>query len=288
MGNHRFFLMKILVTGSDGLLSSALKSNSCFTQAIFLSHKQLDITNTQDFIKTVNNVRPEIVINSAAYTNVTKAENEKDIANKVNGFCLSDISKVCTDRNIWLIHFSTDYVFNGKKDQEYTEEDITCPVNAYGYSKLIGEENILKHCQNYTIIRVSWLYGLNGSNFFSSVHKWLTIRSHLQIVDDQFGKTTYSSNVADATISIILNNLKGVYHYSNDGCCSRYEYAKYIKNLIKSNCEITPVPSDYFPDPTPRPEKTFLNTSKFKKDTKKQIPYWQDSVKHYVNQLGIL
>ncbi|MDD3050816.1 MAG: NAD(P)-dependent oxidoreductase, partial [Candidatus Cloacimonetes bacterium] len=188
--------MKIIISGKNGLLGSTFAERNLNNPDVScLSHQEMDICNYKSITNTIKNYKPNVIINCAAYTDVTSAEIDSEAAFRINSESLIDLSKICKDEGIKLVHFSTDYIFDGSKNEPYLENDEPCPVNKYGLSKLKGEENIRKYCSDFLIIRVSWLYGKNGNNFFSKAFGLLQEKSVMEIVADQYGKTTYSHDV---------------------------------------------------------------------------------------------
>lgn len=279
-------MSKIVIFGSKGMLGHAFLSNNNIKIYKAFSHSEIDISNFDILEKTIEKIKPDIVINCAAYTNVSKAEQEKDKALRANYEGVKNISRVCKDNKVKLIHFSTDYVFDGTKKKDYLETDSPNPINYYGRTKLMGEEVIQKLIDDFIIIRVSWLYGNNGNNFFCSVKNWMQEKEKLDIVSDQIGKTTYTLDVVTATKRLLNSNCKGIYHFTNSGSCSRYEFAKEIKKVLNLDCKLVPVSSDQFPDPVPRPQKTTLSTEKYQKDTETEIPFWKDSLRKYLKNIS--
>lgn len=228
------------------------------------------------------------VINCAAYTAVDRAESEKEKADLINHLSVRNLGKICKEKNIKLIHISTDYIFDGTNYEPYREENLTKPQSVYGKTKLDGE-NALKDLNHGTVIRTSWVYSEFGKNFLKTMLKLGKERDELGIIFDQVGTPTYAKDLA----KIILDNLDSirnekteVYHYSNEGVCSWYDFAKAIFELSNISCNVKPLETKEYPTPAKRPSYSLLNKSKIKKDFNIEIPYWRDSLKECLIKLG--
>ena len=209
-----------------------------FPDAVKLMHDEIDIADKGQIIETIKCIGPDVVINAAAYTDVDGCEDDdnRELAFDVNGRAPGYIAEGCSMAGATLVHFSTDYVFDGSKE-EYVESDITNPINVYGESKLLGERNIIKNMDDYRIIRTSWLFGLHGGNFVETMLKLSGEMDDVKVVDDQFGKPTYTGDLVNK-ISDILGLAPGIYHITNDGVCSWYEFAAaIIDNAVPCSSE---------------------------------------------------
>jgi len=258
--------VKIIVLGASGMLGQELKF--VFPEAN-CSGKELDITDKAQIRQKIKELKPDIVINAAAYTDVDGCENNVDHALRVNGEALSHIARTCREYGAKLIHYSTDYVFDGTK-QEYQESDATNPINVYGRSKLLGEQNIMEHMQDYRIIRTSWLFGRHGKNFVDTMLGISGRIDIVKVVNDQFGKPTYAADLAQKTAEII-DMEPGIYHITNDGVCSWYEFASaIIPNTI-------PCSSKEFIRKAKRPKYSILVNTKTK-----PMRYWKDALDNYL------
>jgi len=247
----------------------------------------LDITDYKALEDNFEKISPDIVLNCAAYTAVDDCETNKEIALKINGEFLAEIAKLCNKNGAILIHFSTDYVFNGEKASGYIENDITGPINAYGESKLLGEENIKKNMSKYYIVRTSWLYGPNGKNFVDTIITIGREKKELSVVDDQHGCPTYTHDLSQAVIKYFLHpffnkksqghervftedNSKnpeaiaefGTYHLTNSQATTWFLFTKKIFEILSENITVNPVTSDKFPRPAKRPEYSILLNTK--------------------------
>ncbi len=213
-----------MILGAGGMLGTDLQK--AFPDAIALGRRELDITDREQAIRQIRDLNPDVVINAAAYTSVDECEDRRELACLVNGRAPGHIAEACASANARLVHYSTDYVFDGSK-KEYIETDKTGPVNFYGQSKLAGERNVMKATKNYQIIRTSWLFGAGGRNFVDTMLALSRQMDRLRVVDDQFGKPTYTADLAGKTREIIGLG-PGIYHATNDGVCSWYEFARAI------------------------------------------------------------
>lgn len=282
--------MNILITGSNGQLGQEFKSLSkIYTQHsfIFKDKEELDITSFLKLDQFLSKNKIDAIINCAAYTFVDKAEVDKDTAYYVNVIGPQNLAVLSKKYNIKLIHFSTDYVFNGENHIPYKENDIPDPKSIYGKTKLQGENEIIKNCGIYTIIRTSWLYSIYGNNFVKTITKIAIERGELKVIFDQIGTPTYATDLANAVLYIlpILNGENsGIYNYSNEGAISWYDFAKHICKLQNIKCKILPIETKDYPTPAQRPNYSVLNKGKIKAKFNMEIPYWQDSLEKYIEE----
>lgn len=274
----------ILVTGGGGQLGMSIKSlTKKYNYNFFLKNKtDLDITNKNEFKKFCDTKKIDTIINCAAYTNVEKAEDEFYLANKINNLPLKHISKTCSKNNITLIHISTDFVFDGNNTVPYVETNKTNPINIYGKTKLEGEKTILKeNPARSVIIRTSWLYSEYGNNFMKTILK-ISNNKKIKVVNNQFGSPTYAKDLADDILKNLskINNLNTeIYHYSNYGKTSWYNFAKQILGIKNIDCEVTPISSIDFKTKAKRPSYSVLDTEKIEKKFNLRINKWQESLK---------
>lgn len=282
--------MNVLVTGANGQLGNemCLMAQNSSYHYIFTDVEELDITDFNAILQTVKEKEIQIIVNCAAYTNVDKAENDFDIANALNNIAVGRLANVAKAQNATLIHISTDYVFNGNNHIPYTEDDITDPIGVYGKTKLAGEETIKKVGCNYIILRTAWLYSKWGNNFVKTMQKLTLEKDSLSVIFDQIGSPTYAKDLAHAISLIIERNMlnqQGIYHYSNEGVCSWFDFAKEICELSGHNCNITPIHSQEYPSKVTRPHYSVLDKTKFKETFGIPVPYWKDSLKKCINEL---
>jgi len=275
--------MKVLVIGSDGQLGLEFQkiSNSYDSLSWFFSTtKTLDLLKLDSISSFLNDINPSVIINCAAYTSVDKAETESKLANTINYKAVDIISRWTNDHNKKLIHISTDYVFEGLSKLPLFEHSNTNPVNEYGRSKLKGEQVCLKNDTNSIIIRTSWLYSSFGKNFVKTMISLMKNNNTVKVVNDQIGSPTYANDLAKFIIEIIMNskNKSGLFHYSNEGEISWFEFAKSIKELYNLDCEIIGVSSKEFKTIAKRPKYSLLNKSKIKKTFNLEIPNYKQSL----------
>ena len=276
---------RILVTGSNGQLGSEIREltkNDGTNVYFYTDVSELDITDKSAVNKFIENHQIDIVVNCAAYTQVDKAEEEEKTAFLINATAPGNLAEACKKYDATLFHISTDYVFDGSNNVPYIETESTSPLGVYGRSKLEGEEFIQQSGCNYLIIRTSWLYSSFGNNFVKTIARLSCEKDELKVVFDQIGTPTYARDLATVIFAIIQNDQfkdrKGVYHYSNEGVCSWYDFAKAINDLFGNNCNIIPCHSDEFPAKVPRPHYSVLDKTNIKNDFSIEIGYWKDSL----------
>ena len=282
-------MLNILVTGANGQLGSSLKSlapNYPNFTFYFTDKNELDITKIRKIEEFISKNKIQLIINCAAYTNVDKAEDEFPLANEINHLAVENLGVVSKDNNIRLIHISTDYVFDGTLEKPYVETDKTNPTNNYGITKLKGEEALLKlNPENSIIIRTSWLYSLYGNNFVKTMMRLGKEKETINVVSDQIGSPTNASDLAKAILQIIpLIESKRVeiYHYSNSGVCSWFQFAKEIMRISKSDCKVEPILSKDYNSKAPRPNFSILNTEKIQYTFNVEVPEWKTSLRNYI------
>ncbi len=277
--------MNILVTGSDGQLGQELRVVSKnFSRHIFYftNRNRLDITNQLAVAKFIDENNIAVCINTAAYTAVDKAENEQKKANDINHLAVRNLAEICKDKNVILIHISTDFVFNGEKNQPYTEDDITNPLSIYGKTKLEGEEAALAIHDKVYIVRTSWVYSSFGKNFVKTILKIATANEIINVVNDQTGSPTYARDLAEVIYQIVDNTENvpfGIYNYCNASAISWHEFAKEIVNQSGISCRVNPIPTKDYPTPAKRPVYSVLDTFKITNALQIDIPDWKHSLK---------
>jgi dTDP-4-dehydrorhamnose reductase len=285
--------MKILVTGSKGQLGNELQELACdFPQFSFLftDVEELDITDEAKVEQLFTTYNPDIVINCAAFTAVDKAESDGSLAYLINATAVGILARASAKKNALLIHISTDYVFDGKAYLPYRESDRTSPVSVYARSKYSGEIAVQENTDNAIIIRTSWLYSAFGNNFVKTILKYGKERGLLNVVYDQTGTPTYARDLAGVILGNIIPKTIGykgieVFHYSNEGVTSWYDFAKAIVEFSGTVCRINPIGTKDYPLPATRPFYSVLDKSKLKEKFELEIPYWRDSLKHCLNRL---
>jgi dTDP-4-dehydrorhamnose reductase len=284
-------MSKILVTGANGQLGTSLqamtKSFPGF-EFLFTDVMELDITQKEQLQNFFTDKRPDFLINCAAYTAVDKAEEEIALARKLNEDACENLAAVCRDFKTTMIHISTDFVFDGQSNQPYSENDASNPLSVYGNTKLQGELKIQSVFEDYLIIRTAWLYADEGHNFVKTILRKGRETGKLKVVYDQIGCPTYAADLAQAIMYIISSGSshRGVFHYSNEGAISWYDFAQAITDLAAIACEIEAVPSAEFPTPAIRPNYSVLDKSKIKKAFDMDIPYWRTSLKKCIEHIN--
>jgi len=278
--------MNIFVTGSSGQLGSELQKvakQNASDSWFFTSRYEVDITSRNDvmiFFRT-NNI--QICINCAAYTAVDKAEDEVELANKINADAVKNLADACLEAHALLIHISSDYVFDGENFKPYMEDDPIRPISAYGRSKAKGELVLANHGSNSVIIRTSWLYAASGNNFVKTMIRVGSVKPEIRVVSDQVGTPTWAYDLAIAIFEISKrydgSKTKKLYHFSNEGVISWYDFAIAIMELENIPCKVIPIESKDYPVKTKRPFYSVFNKTKFKNDLHAEIPYWRDSLK---------
>ena len=283
---------RILITGSKGQLGSelqALSKNYDYTY-FFTDREILDISDDAALRDYIQTHQIDTIINCAAYTAVDKAETEQELANAINHLAVKTLAQIAKEQNIKLVHISTDYVFDGKNFKPYTEEDSTDPQGVYGKTKCEGEKALQAiNPANSIIIRTSWVYSSFGANFVKTMLRLGKEKESLGVIFDQVGTPTYARDLAKTILDIVpkINTEHvAIYHYSNEGVLSWYDFAKEIMRMAKLPCTINPIETKDYPTPATRPHYSLLNKSKIKRDFGIIIPYWKDSLDVCLKILG--
>lgn len=280
----------ILVTGSAGQLGQSIQSiasNYPQYEFVFASRQHLDLCNENNVADFFGRKNFGIIVNCAAHTAVDKAQSEVDLANQVNHLAVRRLATIAKKYRIKLIHISTDYVFSGEQSRPYVETDEVAPNGVYGKTKQHGEQAILKILKNNAIIiRTSWLYSEYGENFIKTMLKLGQERDVMNVIDDQIGTPTYAKDLADAIMTIVksqsfseIDFKSDILHFSSEGVCSWYDFAKTIFEISGIQCQVSPIGTKDYPRPALRPYYSVLSKAKIKKIYKLSIPYWRDSVK---------
>lgn len=284
----------ILVTGADGQLGREMQiaSRSSRNRFIFTDiageYERLDITDPQAIADIVRENHVNVIVNCAAYTNVDKAETDPETANLLNNIAAGNLADAMKAVNGTLIHISTDYVFQGDRNIPCREDWPTEPLGVYGKTKLAGEKSIEATGCASIIIRTAWLYSPFGKNFVKTMRDLTSSRESLKVVFDQVGTPTYAGDLAETICSIIETgqmDKTGIYHFSNEGVCSWFDFAKAICEMSGNTCDIRPCHSDEFPSPVARPHFSVLDKTKIKQTFGIRIPYWTDSLKRCIEEI---
>jgi dTDP-4-dehydrorhamnose reductase len=281
---------KILITGANGQLGNELRvASAAYPQYdfVFLSREDLPLHDPERFGAIFEAHRPSCCIHCAAYTAVDKAETEKDLAFLINGEAVGLLAAACRSYHTRLVHISTDYVFDGQSATPLREGDPTGPVNIYGASKLLGEELALRENPATVILRTSWVYSSFGHNFVKTMIRLMREKESIRVIDDQIGSPTYAADLAGAILAIVSGGIfvPGIYHYSNEGQISWYEFALAIREKTGSTCRIEPIPSSEYPTPARRPHYSLLNKSLIKNTYGLSIPDWSSSLEVCLQKL---
>ncbi|MFB9051992.1 dTDP-4-dehydrorhamnose reductase [Formosa undariae] len=282
--------MKVLVTGGNGQLAACIKDvakDQNNLQFIYTDSEDLDITNQQHVADFFQNNTIDWCINCAAYTAVDKSESDVDLARKVNKDGAKHLAIACKDNNVKLIHVSTDFVFDGKSSSLYSETDIAEPLGIYGLTKLEGEQAIQENLDAYFILRTSWLYSEHANNFMKTMLRLAETRPELSVVADQIGTPTYATDLAAVMLKIINDNSTnyGLYHYSNEGVASWYDFADAIFEIADTKTKVFPINTEAYPTPAARPQFSVMDKSKIKEALNIEIPHWRVSLKQAIKNL---
>lgn len=281
--------MRILVTGSNGQLGNELKelAHSNDHDFLYTDIAELDITSAGAVSHLIGTYKPDWLINCAAYTAVDKAEQEPEKAMLINATAPGILAEATLNAGARMLHVSTDYVFDGKGYKPYREDDATNPLGVYAKSKAAGESEVTRKNPGAIIVRTSWLYSSFGANFVKTIRRVGKERGELKVVADQIGSPTWACDLAVAILHLIGQNAgSGLYHYSNDGVCSWFDFAKAIIEFSGINCRVLSTDTAGYPLPSPRPYYSVLDKSKFCTETAQTIPYWRDSLKKCIALLN--
>lgn len=280
--------MKWLVTGVNGQLGyevvNSLKEQG-HSEILAVDVKEMDLTNFNKVREVIQNYKPDIIIHCGAYTAVDKAEDEKDLAYKINSEATRVIAECTKDTDAKLIYISTDYVFDGNGDTPFETTSIPKPQNTYGLSKRIGEYYIENLLDKYFTVRISWVFGKNGNNFIKTMLRLGREKESLSIVNDQIGSPTYAKDLSYLLIDIAKSDKYGVYHATNEGLCSWYDFAQEIFTLTNIKVKVNPCDSSQFKTKAVRPKNSRLSKKSLIENEFKTLPTWQDALKRYLIEL---
>ncbi len=283
-------MKNILVTGANGQLGNEMRLlaevNKEYTY-FFTDVAELDICDEQAVMNFVTAHQIDIIVNCAAYTAVDKAEDNQELCDKLNHVAPGYLAKAIQTRGGYLVQVSTDYVFDGTAHVPYTEEQLTCPDSVYGTTKLAGEQEAMKYCANTMIIRTAWLYSTFGNNFVKTMLRLGREKDSLGVIFDQIGTPTYARDLAVAIFAAIHKGIiPGIYHFSNEGVCSWYDFTQMIHHLADiKTCKLRPLHTEEYPTKAKRPHYSVLDKTKIKDIYGIEIPYWVDSLKECIDKL---
>ena len=295
--------MRILVIGKNGQVGQTIQNlgnktsdtNYSNYDFVFVGRDELDLSNVRNIQAYFQKNKFDVVINCAAYTKVDQAEVNENDASLINHIAVREVATIAKKYNMKLIHISTDFVFDGKKREPYIESDKTSPLNIYGKTKLAGELDAISIMKfNAVVLRSSWIYSEYGNNFVDTIIKNATLKGQLNIISDQFGTPTYANDLAQ-TIIDILNKYKfnerempsEIYHYSNEGECTWFDFAKEIVDILQIDCNLSPITSDDYPQLAKRPKYSVLSKKKISEEFDLNINYWKDSLKSCLQNLKL-
>lgn len=282
--------MNILITGANGQLGMEMRnvSSGSADRYIFTDVAELDITDADAVDRVIASEKVDVIVNCAAYTNVDKAEEDEPTADLINHRAVAILASAAVKYDATLIHISTDYVFDGRSCVPYKEDDATSPTGAYGRTKLAGERAVIESGCKYLIFRTAWLYSPYGKNFVKTMMKLTAEKDSLNVVFDQVGTPTCAADLAALIYKVITERMldrQGIYHFSNEGVCSWYDFAVEIRDLCNNVCDINPCHSDEFPSKVKRPHYSVLDKTNVKFFMGITIPYWKDSLKVTISEL---
>ena len=278
--------MRVLITGGSGQLgydiAKLLEENNTMMYAP--THEEMDITDRDSVMKVFDSFKPDVVFHCAAYTAVDKAEEDKERCYDIN---VNGTKNIVDASNIYgskVVYISTDYVFHGDKNGIYETSDITDPINYYGYTKYLGEQEVMKNSNNL-IVRISWVFGINGKNFVKTMLRLASSRDEISVVSDQVGSPTYTYDLARLLVDMVNKNKSGIYQATNEGYCSWYEFAKYIFEVSGIDIRVNPILTKDYVTLAKRPLNSKLSKDKLDEDGLTRLPDWKDATKRYIRVL---
>lgn len=280
--------MKVLVTGVKGQLGYDVvrELQKRGHEAVGVDIDEMDITDAAAVERVMTEVQPDAVIHCSAYTAVDRAEEDIEICRRVNVDGTENIAKICKKLDCKMLYLSTDYIFSGDGERPWEPDDEASPLNAYGQSKYDGELALKKYVEKYFIVRISWVFGINGNNFIKTMLRLGRENGAVKVVDDQIGSPTYTYDLARLLVDMIESDRYGAYHATNEGICSWYEFAKEIFRAAgMDNVSVTPVKSGEFPVKAKRPKNSRMSKEKLVANGFSLLPAWQDAVERYINLL---
>ena len=279
--------MKYLIAGSNGQLAREFIRvlGAAEREVIAPTEESLDISDLSAIHEAISENKPEVIINCAAYNLVDKAEEDFDAACSVNAIGARNLAIASKKHNVLLVHFSTDYVFDGSKEDFYTEQDAPNPVNNYGKSKLLGERWVAEETDDFLLLRLSWVFGEGRQNFLFNLSKWAEKNRVLKVVCDETSVPTFTEDIAKVTLLAVDHGLKGIFHLTNGGYATRYEVARYFFEKLGVDKLILPVSSDYFPTATKRPPFSAMSNRRISEALSLHIPDWKNGVDRFIENI---
>ena len=284
-------MKNILITGSNGQLGNEMRvlaGKHNLYNYFFTDIQELDICDKEAVCGYINKNQIDLIVNCAAYTAVDKAEDNFELCDRLNHIAPGYLAQAIEKRSGAIIQISTDYVFDGTQHLPYVEEDATCPASVYGSTKLDGEKNVIACCRQAVIIRTAWLYSTFGNNFVKTMLRLGKEKDTLGVIFDQIGTPTYARDLANAIFTVIEKGIRpGIYHFSDEGVCSWYDFTKSIHRLANiTQCKVRPLHTEEFPSKAPRPSYSVLDKTKIKQTYEFEIPHWEESLKECIQLLA--
>lgn len=279
--------MKVLVTGVKGQLGYDVMAELARRniEAIGVDIDEMDITDKISVEKVIGEAAPDVVVHCAAYTAVDAAEDNEALCRRVNAGGTRNIAEVCKKLDCKMVYISTDYVFDGQGTRPWEPDDERHPLNVYGQTKYEGELAVQENLSKYFIVRIAWVFGKNGKNFVKTMLKLAETHDKLTVVNDQFGSPTYTYDLARLLVDMIQTDKYGIYHATNEGICTWYEFACEIFRQAGVKIEVTPVPASEYPAKAKRPENSRLDKSKLTENGFERLPSWQDALRRYIKEI---
>ncbi len=279
--------MKVLVTGVKGQLGYDVMAELARRniEAIGVDIDEMDITDKISVEKVIGEAAPDVVVHCAAYTAVDAAEDNEALCRRVNADGTRNIAEVCKKLDCKMVYISTDYVFDGQGTRPWEPDDERHPLNVYGQTKYEGELAVQENLSRYFIVRIAWVFGKNGKNFVKTMLKLAETHDKLTVVNDQFGSPTYTYDLARLLVDMIQTDKYGIYHATNEGICTWYEFACEIFRQAGVKIEVTPVPASEYPAKAKRPENSRLDKSKLTENGFERLPSWQDALGRYLKEI---
>lgn len=279
--------MKVLVTGVKGQLGYDVVKDleKRGHQAIGVDREEMDLMDNEAIRSFIMELKPEAIIHCAAYTAVDKAEEEVDVCYQINAEAVKVIAECAKELDVKLIYISTDYVFDGTKEGEYVETDLPNPINVYGASKLKGEQYVQTLLEKFYIVRISWVFGINGNNFIKTMRRLGLERDELNIIHDQVGSPTYTADLAPLLVDMMETDKYGIYHATNEGFCSWYEFANEIFRQSESQITTNPITTNQYPTAAKRPLNSKMSKAKLVESGFSLLPTWSEALASYLTEL---
>jgi len=279
--------MKVLVTGVKGQLGYDVvkRLNELDIECKGVDIEDFDLTDENAVMNGISEYVPDAVIHCAAYTAVDKAEDNRELCYNVNVLGVRNVAKACSELNAKMIYISTDYVFDGKGDSFFKPDDRKDPVNYYGETKSLGEDEVTALLNKYFIVRISWVFGINGANFVKTMIRLGKEHESINVVCDQFGSPTYTRDLAILLCNMVQSERYGIYHATNEGVCSWAEFAAQIMTDAELNCTVNKITSDCYPARAKRPSNSRMSKNKLDENGFKRLPGWHDALKRYIEEL---